>query len=292
MAFKRSAVRFRLAPPYIKIKVTFAQTALSCNKLHKDYLGIKIILNTHANHIAKKMTQENKYTLEHCIYSDSLLNKLEKLNNNNQIQYKNEQVNIDFIKKGISFAKYYHGQQMRKSGEPYYSHPIIVAGMVADHIFKNDAIIGALLHDTLEDTTLTLSEIESEFNPRIAEMVDRLTRKIDPATGKKMSAGECLVKLINIDDKESVLIKMIDRIHNVMTIDSMSKEKQEKIIQETIHEFFVLAMQNKNSDIELILEKIILSYKEKNKRITNSQNYLLQASENDEAPNSILSKLE
>jgi (p)ppGpp synthase/HD superfamily hydrolase len=229
----------------------------------------------------------NKYTLEHCIYSDSLLKKLEELNNT-VVKYKCDQVDITYIKKGISFAKHYHGSQMRKSGEPYYSHPIIVAEMVANHMFREHVIIAALLHDTLEDTTLTLSEIESEFNPRIAQIVDRLTRKINPENGKKMSAGECLVKSINIDDKESVLIKMCDRIHNVMTIDSMSKEKQERIIQETIHEFFVLAMQNKNSDIELILEKIILSYRKK----TSSQEHLLQASENDEAPNSILSKLE
>jgi len=60
---------------------------------------------------------------------------------------------------------------MRKSGESYYSHPIIVASMAAENIFRSDAIVGALLHDTLEDTTLTFSEIEYEFSPRIAEIV-------------------------------------------------------------------------------------------------------------------------
>jgi (p)ppGpp synthase/HD superfamily hydrolase len=163
------------------------------------------------------MTQ-NKYTLEPCIYSDSLLSKLEELNNNNQIQYKNEQVDITYIKKGIAFAKYYHGSQMRKSGEPYYSHPIAVASMVADYMFKENAIIAALLHDTLEDTTLTLSEIEHEFNPRIAQIVDRLTRKIDPLTGKKMSAGECLIQSFLLKDDDVTLIKMFDRFHNISTI--------------------------------------------------------------------------
>ena len=185
------------------------------------------------------MTQ-NKYTLEPCIYSDSLLNKLEELNNN-QIQCKNEQVNIDFIKKGISFAKYYHGSQMRKSGEPYYSHPIIVAEMVSNHMFRENPIIGALLHDTLENTTLTLSEIEYEFNPRIAQIVDRLTRKIDPVTGKKMSAGECLIQSFLLKDDEVTLIKMIDRLHNISTINFMSKEKQKKIIDETLRDFYIIS---------------------------------------------------
>jgi (p)ppGpp synthase/HD superfamily hydrolase len=185
----------------------------------------------------------SKYKLEPCIYSDSLLNKLEVLNST-AVKYKCDQVDIEYIKKGIAFAKYYHGSQMRAAGEPYYSHPIIVAEMVSDHIFRENAIIAALLHDTLEDTTLTLSEIEQEFNPRIAEIVDRLTRKIDPTTGKKMSAGECLLKTHELGDVESVLIKMYDRFHNTSTISSLSKEKQEKIIKETTTFFEVVEILN------------------------------------------------
>ncbi|MEY3371192.1 MAG: Guanosine polyphosphate pyrophosphohydrolase/synthetase [Pseudomonadota bacterium] len=201
------------------------------------------------------MTQ-NKYTLEPCIYSDSLLNKLAELNIT-AVKYKCDQVDITYIKKGLSFAKYYHGQQMRKSGEPYYSHPIIVAEMVSNHMFRENPIIAALLHDTLEDTTLTLSEIEQEFNPRIAQIVDRLTRKIDPATGKKMSAGECLLKAHELGDMESMLIKMYDRWHNVTTIDSMSKEKQEKIARETLDYFLILntylQMSNEKKESQMLI---------------------------------------
>ncbi len=229
----------------------------------------------------------NKYKLEHCIYSDSLLKKLEELNST-AVKYKCDQVDIEYIKRGISFAKYYHGSQIRKSGEPYYSHPIAVASMVANHMFREHVVIAALLHDTLEDTTLTLGEIELEFSPRIAQIVDRLTRKINPLTGKKMSAGECLVKALELGDYETALVKMVDRWHNTSTIESLSTEKQEKIIRETIQDFFVLAMQNKNSNIELLLEKVLLSHKRK----TTSQNYLLQASENDEVPNNSLLTLE
>jgi (p)ppGpp synthase/HD superfamily hydrolase len=199
------------------------------------------------------MTQ-NKYTLEPCIYSDSLLNKLEELNNT-AVKYKCDQVNLSLIKKGLSFAKYYHGSQMRKSGEPYYSHPIIVARMVSDHIFRDHAIIAALLHDTLEDTTLTLSEIEQEFTPRIAQIVDRLTRKIDPLTGKKMSAGECLLKAHELGDVEVMIIKGFDRLHNMETIDSMSKEKQEKIAIETL-KFILPLIQEIDKNIEMSLNII------------------------------------
>ena len=166
-----------------------------------------------------------------CVYSKSFIAKIKNLNKDNQ-------VDIECIKKGISFAKYYHGSQIRKSGEPYYSHPIAVASMVADYIFKEIPIIAALLHDTLEDTDLTLSEIEQEFSPRVAQIVDRLTRKIDPATAKKMSAGECLLKAQELGDIEVLLIKSCDRLHNLQTLSSLSLEKQQKILKETNDYFF------------------------------------------------------
>lgn len=166
-----------------------------------------------------------------CVYSEFFIAKIENLNKDNQ-------VDITYIKKGIAFAKYYHGSQMRKSGEPYYSHPIAVASMVSDYIFRENAIIASLLHDTLEDTDLTLSEIEQEFNPRVAQIVDRLTRKIDPATGKKMSAGECLLKAQELGDIEVLLIKSCDRLHNLQTLSSLSLEKQQKILKETNDYFF------------------------------------------------------
>jgi (p)ppGpp synthase/HD superfamily hydrolase len=193
--------------------------------------------------MTKTSIKKQNLNLEHCEYSRSFIDKIHELNCT-AIDYKCYQVDIEYIKKGIAFAKYYHGSQVRKSGEPYYSHPIIVAEMVADHIFRENAIIAALLHDTLEDTTLTLSEIESEFNPRIAQIVDRLTRKIDHLTGKKMSAGECLLKAHELGDMESVLIKMIDRQHNMSTIGNLSKEKQEKIIKETTAFFEVVEILN------------------------------------------------
>jgi guanosine-3',5'-bis(diphosphate) 3'-pyrophosphohydrolase len=210
--------------------------------------------------------------LELCKYSESLLDRIHELNK----RPKNSnchQVDIEYIKKGLSFAKYYHGSQMRKSGEPYYSHPIAVAEMVANQMFREHVIIGALLHDTLEDTALTLDEIECEFSPRIAEIVDRLTRKIDHATGKKMSAGECLLKAMQLGDDETMLIKIFDRNHNIMTIDSMSREKQIKILEETLKDIILSSFYIGNIDLEHLLVKISqsrLNQKKQNDLISSS----------------------
>jgi guanosine-3',5'-bis(diphosphate) 3'-pyrophosphohydrolase len=218
------------------------------------------------------MTTQNKYKLETCTYSDSLLSKIEEFNND-AIKQKKDQVDVDYIKKGISFAKYYHGSQARKSGEPYYSHPIIVAEMVANNIFSSNAIIGALLHDTLEDTTLTFSEIEYEFSPRIAQIVDRLTRKIDPLTGKKMSAGECLLKAQKLGDRDAVLIKMCDRLDNLLSVDIFSKEKANKILQESILMFCYWGVEFELFNLSKIGYSLCIKMKNKINNTDLSNNY-------------------
>lgn len=175
-----------------------------------------------------------------CEYSKSFIARMHELNKM-AVEYNCYTVDIDYIKKGLAFAKHYHHGQFRKSGEPYVSHPIAVASMVAEHMFRENPIIAALLHDTVEDTALTLGEIESEFNPRIAEMVDRLTRKIDPETGKKMSAIECLIRAHELKDDEVVFIKECDRLHNIFTIEVFSEEKKKRIVKETINmQYFLI----------------------------------------------------
>ncbi len=94
--------------------------------------------------------------------------------------------------------------RQENQGEPYYSHPIAVATMVADNMFRENVIIAALLHDTVEDTELTLSEIESEFSLGIAEIVERLTRI---RGGLKISVNEIATRLCESNDKESILVK-------------------------------------------------------------------------------------
>lgn len=176
---------------------------------------------------------KNKYIFEFCEYSNNFIARMHELNKQ-AIAAECDTVDITYIKKGLAFAKYYHGQQMRKSGEPYVSHPIIVSEMVANYIFKNDVLVAALLHDTVEDTTLTLSEIEAEFGERVAQMVERLTRFVDPDTGKKITAEEKIRVVKKYYDKETVSIKFCDRIDNIKTLHLLNKEKANKILKESI----------------------------------------------------------
>ncbi|WP_367364745.1 HD domain-containing protein [Candidatus Tisiphia endosymbiont of Nedyus quadrimaculatus] len=85
-----------------------------------------------------------------CQYATRLLDKLCKMN-----EEVNRSIDIDEVRKAIYYAKKYHGSQMRQSGEPYYSHPIEVAYMISDYLYRTDIIVTSILHDTIEDTKLT-----------------------------------------------------------------------------------------------------------------------------------------
>lgn len=171
--------------------------------------------------------------LEPCQYSTRLIEKLESLDTKNILDF-------DLINKSIYWAKKYHGDQKRKSGEPYYSHPLEVAYMVSDYKLKTDVIIASILHDIVEDTEVTVGMIFDSFGWRIAEIVDRLTR--DKADGSKLSVQEVINNAYYKKDNEVLLIKLFDRLHNVQTIGSMSTEKTKKITDETLKKFITLSI--------------------------------------------------
>lgn len=192
---------------------------------------------------------------ESCEYAERLLNKLTQLN-----QQVKQPIDIDEVKKGIYYAKKYHNIQMRQSGEPYYSHPIEVAYMVAQHTalempqyFRTDIIVTSLLHDTIEDTALTKTMIDNIFGSQVANQVEDLTRvKVD----RKISAAET-VELLWLQKKYDVLIiKLFDRIHNVQTIGVKSPEKIKKIIEETLSRFMSLSIYLGTPKVEQILARL------------------------------------
>lgn len=193
---------------------------------------------------------------ESCIYSDNLLNKLLKLN----LQAENK-INITEVKKAIYYAKKYHGEQKRQSGIPYYSHPLEVASMVANHCFKTDILVTSILHDTLEDTALTEVMIKDIFNPTIAWQVENLTRiKLDHNKLKqKISAAEILDLLWLQNKEDLLLIKLFDRIHNIQTINIKSPEKILATVQETLKKFISLSIyfQAKNPSLFKINKTIL-----------------------------------
>jgi guanosine-3',5'-bis(diphosphate) 3'-pyrophosphohydrolase len=171
--------------------------------------------------------------LEPCHYSTRLIEKLQSLDTENILDFK-------LIDKAIYWAKKYHDGQFRKSGEPFYTHPLEVAYMLSEYKLKTDVIVTAILHDIVEDTKVTAGMILDGFGWRIAEMVDRLTR-VRPG-GSKISVEEILNNAYEKDDKEVLLIKVVDRLHNMQTIEAKTTEKQNKIAKETIKSFITLAM--------------------------------------------------
>ena len=199
-----------------------------------------------------------------CIYSKKLLNKLYQINIDLNDEFK---INIQEIEKAIIYAKYYHGDQKRDSGEPYYSHPLEVAYMVSDHLPKTDIIITAILHDTIEDTILSKDKIAEVFGTKIAEQVSDLTRI--KADGVKISSAQMLEELWIEKKKDLLLIKLFDRLHNMQTIEAKSSEKRQKISKETLNSFILLPACLTNQTIEDELIKLlsflhIKQYKTKN----------------------------
>ncbi|WPX99143.1 Putative SpoT-like (p)ppGpp synthetase domain protein [Candidatus Megaera polyxenophila] len=167
-----------------------------------------------------------------CSYSIRLIDKLKSLDTKNLLDF-------NLINKAISWARKYHGDQKRKSGEPYYSHPLEVAYMISEYKLKTDVIAASILHDIVEDTEVTVEMIQGTFGQRIAEMVDRLTR--DRPDGTKLTVGQVLNNAYQLKDKEVLIIKLFDRLHNIQTIGSMNIEKMEKITNETLINFVLLS---------------------------------------------------
>lgn len=154
-----------------------------------------------------------------------------------------EEVDLQNIRKAYELALQAHSKQRRKSGEPYILHPIAVAHICAAEIgLGPTAIISALLHDVVEDTEITLNEIREIFGPRIAKIVDGLT-KLDSAYNAESPQAENFKKVLStlVDDVRVALIKMADRLHNMRTLGSMPRHKQLKIAAETSYIYAPLA---------------------------------------------------
>jgi (p)ppGpp synthase/HD superfamily hydrolase len=176
-----------------------------------------------------------------CQYSVRLIEKLKSLDTKNLLDF-------DLINKGIYWAKKYHGNQKRKSGDPYYSHPLEVAYMISDYKLKTDVIVASILHDIIEDTKVTAGMILDNFGWRITEMVDRLTR--DRPDGSKLSVEEILNNIYKVEDEEVLLIKLFDRFHNLLTINSLPQHKIKTMYDETLVNFLVIAVLFENKNIE------------------------------------------
>ena len=157
--------------------------------------------------------------------------------------YIKRESDIKLIEQAYFLAKEKHEGQMRKSGEPYITHPIAVAKIIADLHGGPATIIASLLHGTVEDTSLSLKEVEQIFGTDIAQLVDGVTKISKLSFNEKVSQADNHQKMLlaMAKDIRVILIKIADRLHNIRTLDSMTPEKQYKIATETLEIYAPLA---------------------------------------------------
>lgn len=152
---------------------------------------------------------------------------------------------LALVHKAIRVIKKYHGPVKRKSGEPFYLHPITVAQIVTDFTQDADVVIAALLHDMVEDTAVTLSLIKLMFTDRIGNLVDRVTHLDNLGNvvyRLHLKDHENLNQLLDAEDKGALYVKLADRMHNMRTIHFHSSlDKQKAIAGETLSFFVPLA---------------------------------------------------
>ena len=178
------------------------------------------------------------------------------------------------VLKAFEFANEAHKGVRRRSGEPYILHPIAVAKIVVDEIGLGcKSICAALLHDVVEDTEFTVEDIERLFGPKIASLVDGLTKiktALDNDNKNKWQPNRVSLQAENFrrilvtlnDDVRIVLIKLADRLHNVRTIQFMPEYKRDKILSETMYLFIPLAHRLGLYSIKSEMENIWLKYRE------------------------------
>src|SRR5690348_3065071 len=144
---------------------------------------------------------------------------------------------LELIRKAYEFSQKHHAGQSRASGEPYLVHPLEVALVLAEMKMDPVAVAAGLLHDSVEDTSVTIVDIRKEFGEQVAHIVEGVTKisAIDFATREEQQAENLRkMMLAMVDDIRVVLIKLADRLHNMRTLEHLTPERREKIAQETL----------------------------------------------------------
>ncbi len=171
---------------------------------------------------------------------------------------------VDIITKAFNFARQAHKGVRRLSGEPYIMHPIAVAQIACQEIgLGSTSICSALLHDVVEDTDYTIEDIENIFGPKIAQIVDGLTKIAGGIFGEQASAqAENFKKLLLTmsDDIRVILVKICDRLHNMRTLESQPANKQYKIAGETLYIYAPLANRLGLNKIKTELENLSFKF--------------------------------
>ena len=167
------------------------------------------------------------------------------------------------LRRAYDYAKNHHINQVRASGEPYINHPLNVAYVLANMHADMDTIVAGLLHDVVEDTESTLDEIEKKFNKTIRDLVDGVTKmtKLDLSDKKELSALNIRKLIVSLArDPRIIIIKLIDRLHNMRTLEYKSEKKQLKKALETLEIYVPLSYYIGANKIRDELENISFKY--------------------------------
>lgn len=191
----------------------------------------------------------------------------------------------DALNRAYVFALKKHGSQLRTSGDPYYSHPIEVAGILTKFKLDCSSIVAALLHDTVEDTDTTLDEIRELFGDQVAQLVDGLTKlaMIEHKSGSSKQAENFRKLLLAMsEDIRVLLIKLADRLHNMRTLHFCPPEKRARIAKETLDIYAPLAERIGMQEIKEEMDEIAFAelYKEAHDSIVARLNFLREQGSN------------
>ena len=169
----------------------------------------------------------------------------------------NPRTNEDLLNRAYVFAMKAHGSQKRASGDPYFSHPLEVAAILTEFKVDDATIAAAMLHDTIEDTTVTREDVDKAFGEEIGGLVDGLTKlgKLDFVTRHAQQAENFRKLLLAIaDDARVLLVKLADRLHNMRTLQFMPEAKRARIAEDTLDIYAPLAgrmgMQSMRNELE------------------------------------------
>ncbi len=176
----------------------------------------------------------------------------------------NPKTNEKLITAAYEYGRQMHDGQFRKSGEPYFTHPVAVAAILTEQQLDDATIITALLHDTIEDTRSTYTEVEQNFGHEVAELVDGVTKLTNlQLSSSETKQAENFRKLFMAMSKDLrvILVKLADRLHNMRTIKAMKPEKQQQKARETMEIFAPLAgrmgMQSMREELEDLAFRVL-----------------------------------
>lgn len=192
----------------------------------------------------------------------------------------------DALNRAYVFAMKKHGAQLRASGDPYYSHPVEVAGILTKFKLDSASIIAGLLHDTVEDTDTTIEEVRSLFGDQVAQLVDGLTKLAmieQKSANNKQAENFRKLLLAMSEDIRVLLIKLADRLHNMRTLHFLQKpEKRARIAKETLDIYAPLAERIGMQEVKSELEEIAFAelHKDAHDSIVARLNFLREQGSN------------